>query len=143
MTPSCSIIIRTLNEARYLGELLQAIGNQSYPRRCWEVIIVDSGSSDETLAIANKFKCRVEHISRARFSFGRSLNVGCRVAQGDVLVFISGHCVPTTNEWLWDLVRPFHQPEIAVTYGRQVGGEDSKFSELCLFDKYFPASSDG
>lgn len=141
MTPTCSIVIRTLNEARYLGDVLAAISRQTYPAPCREVVIVDSGSTDSTLEIAQAHGCRIVHITRAQFSFGRSLNVGCDVALGEYLVFISGHCVPADPDWLWELVIPFRDEEVAVSYGRQIGGPETKFSEHCLFEKYFPASA--
>lgn len=140
MTPTCSIVIRTLNEARYLGDVLDAIARQTYPAPCREVVIVDSGSTDRTLEIAQARGCRVVRISREQFSFGRSLNVGCDAARGEHLVFISGHCVPSDVDWLWELLRPLHDEDVAVVYGRQVGGPETKFSEHCLFEKYFPAS---
>lgn len=143
MTPSCSIIIRTLNEGRYLDAALRAVAKQEYPAPCREVIIVDSGSTDDTLAIAAKHGCGIVHIRKEDFSFGRSLNVGCEQARGEFLVFISGHCVPADGRWLWNLMLPFRNERVAVTYGRQQGGPETKFSEHCLFEKYFPAFGDG
>ena len=143
MTPNCSIVIRTLSEARYLGAALEAVAAQDYPAPCREVVVVDSGSTDATLQIAQKYGCRIVHIRREDFSFGRSLNVGCDAAQGDFLVFISGHCVPTDSSWLWNLLLPFRDEQVAITYGRQQGGPETKFSEHCLFEKYFPAAGDG
>jgi glycosyltransferase involved in cell wall biosynthesis len=141
MTPTCSIVIRTLNEARHLGDVLDAVARQTYPAPCREVVVVDSGSTDDTLEIARSRSCRIVHITREQFSFGRSLNVGCDAARGEYLVFISGHCVPTDADWLWRLVLPFRDETVAVAYGRQIGGPETKFSEHCLFEKYFPASA--
>ena len=56
-----------------------------------EIILVDSGSNDKTLSIANKHKIIITHIEKKSFTFGRSLNIGCDIATGDILVFISGH----------------------------------------------------
>lgn len=105
--------------------------------------MVDSGSTDETLAIVERHGCKIVHIRREDFSFGRSLNVGCDAARGEFLVFISGHCVPTDSLWLWQLLLPFRDERVAVTYGRQQGGAETKFSEHCLFEKYFPSVGDG
>ena len=94
-----SIIIRTLNESRYLDSLLKSINNQKCKIKK-ETIIVDSGSTDGTINIAKNFCCRITNIKRSEFSFGRSLNIGCKLARGKILVIISGHCVPLDSFWL-------------------------------------------
>ncbi len=121
-----------------MPRLLQAVDEQTVERDQWEVVVVDSGSEDNTLAIAESHGAKIVHIPREQFSFGHSLNLGCEAAQGDVLVAISGHCVPTNPYWLARLIRPFEDPSVGVTYGRQVGGPETKFSETRIFDKYFP-----
>jgi glycosyltransferase involved in cell wall biosynthesis len=136
-----SVVIRTYNEERLLPELLQGISQQKLQKIGSEVIVVDSGSTDKTLSIAEEFKCRVVHISKEDFSFGRSLNIGCNAAIGDALVFISGHCIPANEHWLEKLVTPLSQGDVVWTYGRQVGNGDSRFSECRIFEKYFPAES--
>lgn len=135
-----SVVIRTLNEERYLEELLDAIKNQSREFYNIETVIVDSGSTDQTLLIAEKFGSRVTYIKKEDFTFGRSLNYGCDFAGGDFLVFISGHCIPKHKSWITNLVMPLEN-ECAYTYGRQLGRDTTKFSERQLFDKYFPAQS--
>lgn len=133
-----SIVIRTYNEARHLGALLEGIRSQSAPGLDAEVIVVDSGSTDETLSIAEHYGCRIEHIRKEDFSFGRSLNLGCRSASGDVLVMVSGHCIPVNENWLANLVGPLADNKLALVYGRQVGNESSHFSECRIFEKYYP-----
>lgn len=137
-----SIVIRTLNEARYLDELLCMIGRQDLGDE-FEVenVIVDSGSTDATLAIAERHGCTISHIRREDFSFGRSLNQGCEVARGDILVMVSGHCVPADEHWLRSLCRPIARGEVHYSYGRQLSGPDSHFSEGRIFAKYFPHQS--
>src|SRR5690606_23254012 len=130
-----SIVIRTLNEARYLGELLQAIERQDTGPFEVEVVVIDSGSDDGTLEIAQRHGCVITHITREQFSFGRSLNMGCEVARGDILVLISGHCVPTDEHWLRKLCQPIADGKVAYSYGKQVGGPESHFSECRIFSK--------
>ena len=133
-----SIIIRTLNEGRYLDDLLNTIANQNTRGLGQEEIIVESGSTDKTLKIAKQHGCRILHISREEFSFGRSLNMGCEAANGDILVFISGHCVPASTDWLFNLYQPLLEDDASYTYGKQLGGEQSHYSEKRIFAKYFP-----
>lgn len=133
-----SIIIRTLNEAKYLDALLTAVASQQTDHISHEVILVDSGSTDDTLAIAERHGCIIHHIGRNEFSFGRSLNLGCEAANGDILVIISGHCVPASNDWLANLCQPLLDGRANYTYGKQLGGWQSHFSEKRIFAKYFP-----
>lgn len=135
-----SIIIRTLNEERYLGELITAIERQVYDDEI-EIVVVDSGSTDSTLEIARKHQSKIVKISKEQFTFGRSLNLGCQNANGEALIIISGHCVPTGAYWLEKLVAPLKEKVAHYTYGRQIGGPTSKFSECRLFEKYYPPHS--
>ena len=137
-----SIIIRTYNEGKWLGEALKACAAQDNSEFSHEVVIVDSGSTDETLKIAERSGARITHIKKSDFTFGRSLNIGCDFAEGRFLVFISGHCIPVGDQWLANLVRPLHDGVCAFTYGRQSGRDGvTKFSEEQLFRKYFPDHS--
>ncbi len=144
-----SIIIRTYNEERYLGELLAAIDGQetagdangATPEIEKEVLVVDSGSTDRTLSVAESFGARILHIAKEDFSFGRSLNLGCDAAKGAVLVFISGHCVPCDAAWLGRLVTPILDGRVVSAYGKQRGGEATKLSEHQVFAKLYPEVS--
>jgi len=136
-----SLIIRTLNEARHLGDLLQGIAAQQTDGLNYEVVLVDSGSTDGTLEIAERHGCRILHITREEFSFGRSLNMGCAAASGDILAITSGHCVPADAFWLQRLCQPLLDGVAQYSYGRQFGGTYSHFSERRIFAKYFPDQS--
>ncbi len=136
-----SIIIRTYNEQKHLEELLKSINQQKCKEVQHEVVIVDSGSTDKTLVIAEKYACRITHIKKGEFTFGRSLNIGCGFAQGEILVFVSGHCIPASSDWLENLVKPIIEQCAVYTYGCQKGNGDTKFSEHQVFKKYYPSQS--
>lgn len=136
-----SVVIRTLNEARYLPALLAGIASQETGGLRSEVVLVDSGSTDGTLAIARSHGCNIHHIDRGAFSFGRSLNMGCEAAAGSILVITSGHCVPSDKRWLAELCKPIIDGVADYTYGRQLGGPATHVSELRIFAKYFPSTS--
>ena len=136
-----SIIIRTYNEEKHLPELLQAIADQKSDVCEIESVLVDSGSTDNTVEIAEKFSCRITHIKKEEFTFGKSLNIGCEFANGDFLLIISGHCIPANERWVENLVKPLINDTITYSYGRQIGRDTTKFSEEQVFDKYFPEHS--
>ena len=134
-----SIVFRALNEERWFEDALKACQLQTLDGLTSEIVLVDSGSTDGTLAIAERYGCNIRHIGKSEFTFGRSLNWGCEAASGKYLVFISAHCIPTHNGWLQDLIQPLINGEADYTYGRQIGDDGSNFSEKRLFEKYFPA----
>ena len=136
---AASIIIRTLNEERYIGEVLSEVFSQS--QSDIEVLIVDSGSTDSTLEIVKSFPCRLLSIDRHSFSFGGSLNIGCQEAAGDILVFLSGHCIPLDSDWLRALIEPIQSGEVDYCYGAQRGGDASNWGEICYFFCCFPEHS--
>ncbi|MBB3995894.1 glycosyltransferase involved in cell wall biosynthesis [Sulfitobacter undariae] len=106
-----------------------------------ETVLIDSGSTDGTVEIAQAHGARVTTITKAEFSFGRSLNRGCDFSTGDFLVLISGHCVPVDEHWLQNLCQPLIDGTVDYTYGRQIGDDDSNYSERRIFAKYFPEAS--
>ena len=136
---SVSIIIRCFNEERHIGTLLDQIFRQSV--RDPQVIVVDSGSTDGTLEIVSRFPVQLVRVSPSKFTFGYSLNQGCRRATGTYLVFASAHVVPCGADWLRQLIDPFGDPRVALVYGRQVGDGRTRFSEHQLFASQYPARS--
>lgn len=135
---SVSVVVRTYNEQKYLGQLLDGIARQDVAGIDVEVVVVDSGSSDETLEIARQHGARIVHINKDDFTFGRSLNVGCEAANGDFLVVVSGHCIPESKGWIAGLIAPLISGEASYSYGRQLGWSSSRFSEHQIFAKYYP-----
>ena len=67
--------------------------------------------------------------------------MGSDFANGDVLVYISGHCIPTNDTWLKELIKPILERKAGYTYGRQIGRDSTKFSESKIFEKYYPKKS--
>ena len=135
-----SVVIRALNEAEHLPRLLEGLASQT--RIPDEVLLVDSGSTDRSVEIAEKYGARVVHIPPGDFTFGRALNLGCESAKGDLLVFASAHVYPVSDEWIAELVAPFEVAKVGLVYGRQTGDERTSFSEMRLFRDWFPAQDD-
>lgn len=131
-----SIVIRSFNEADYIGDVLEAVEAQDY--RDFETILVDSGSTDGTLEIAEEYVDKIEFVSPKNFTFGYSCNVGCEAASGTFVSFLSAHAIPTDDQWLGTLIQNLRDDQVAMTYSNQVGAAETKFSEQRLFDTLFP-----
>ena len=63
-------------------------------RRHLQIIVVDSGSTDDSVAIAREHGATVIDIAPGTFTHGGSRNLGALRAQGEVLVFISQDAYP-------------------------------------------------
>jgi rhamnosyltransferase len=135
-----SIVIRCYNEERHIGRLLYGITQQNI--KDVEIIIVDSGSTDATLPIANQYPVKVVTIEPDAFSFGRSLNIGYKNTNNDIVVNASAHVYPIYETWLEKLAAPFANPDIAITYGMQRGSQMTKLSEQQIFLQLFPDHAD-
>ena len=133
---NCSIVIRAYNEEKHIGRLLEGIRQQTL--KDVEIILVDSGSTDRTVSVAESFSARIVRIPSAEFTFGRSLNFGVREATREFIVIASAHVYPVYPDWLESLLRPFEDGQVALTYGKQRGYELSKFSEQQIFHQWFP-----
>ena len=97
-----SVIIRTFDSERTIGEVLEAVSSQRLSDR--EIVIVDSGSTDGTLGIIRRYPHVFVDYSREPFGYGASLNAGMSAASGEYAVCLSSHCVPLRDDWLAELV---------------------------------------
>ncbi len=138
-TPLCSLVIRAYNEEKHIGRLLEGVMQQTM-KDC-EIILVDSGSTDATVAIARRYPVQVVHIAPQEFTFGRSLNLGIQHARGEFIVIASAHVYPVYPDWLERLLAPFADPQVALTYGKQRGDHRTKFSEHQIFARWFPETT--
>jgi rhamnosyltransferase len=135
----CSIVVRAYNEERHIAKLLEGILRQTVQET--EILLVDSGSTDATVAIASRYPVRIVTIPPNEFTFGRSLNLGCNQALADLIVIASAHVFPVYPDWLERLLAPFDEPQVGLAYGRQSGTSSSRYSERQQFAKMFPGES--
>ena len=89
-----SVVITAYNTAAYLPETLDSVFAQSYPS--YEVIVVDDGSTDDTVARAREFGNSIQLILRAHEGLGAARNAGIACATGDYVAFLD-------SDDLWDV----------------------------------------
>ena len=126
---TASIVIRAKNEASAIGETLARIQEQAGAPG-FEIIVVDSGSTDGTVDIARRFDVRLIEIPQQSFTYGRALNIGITAAQGEFVVALSAHSTPVDNRWLASLLDPFRDSTIGAVYGRQTPRSNATKLEL-------------
>ncbi|MBI4519659.1 MAG: glycosyltransferase family 2 protein, partial [Gemmatimonadetes bacterium] len=119
MNESISIVIPTKDGGPAFGYLrrhLQAVRE----RHGVQVLVIDSGSSDTTAQDAERDGFRVQRIPPQEFGHGRTRNLGVRLAQGDVVCFLTQDVLPCTLDWPLVFARALEDPRVAGVYGRQV-----------------------
>jgi rhamnosyltransferase len=112
--PSASVIIRTLDAAEHLEPLAGGFRRQSVP--C-EIVVVDSGSTDATLELAERLADRVHRLPPGTYTPGRALNAGAAIAAGEVHVAFSAHCRLPDDGWLERSLSHYADPRVAATNG--------------------------
>jgi rhamnosyltransferase len=119
-----SIVLLTYNGDTYLREVLASIFKQK-TRFSYEVIAIDSGSSDRTLEILENYFVRVIQIPNQEFGHGRTRNFGAQNTFGRYVVFLTQDATPANENWLENLVRPLAEDQrVAGTYSRQIPRRD-------------------
>lgn len=121
-----SIVIPVLNSGNVLKNCLQSIRSQNYPQDKVEILIIDGGSTDNTLTIASRFACRILQNPLKTAEGGKA--VGVKSATGQYIVFIDSDNILPQNNWLSQMLAPFNSSPsiigsepIEFTYRRDAG----------------------
>lgn len=115
-----SVIIPVKNGGECFKAVLESTMAQQAP---WpfEVLVIDSGSSDGSVAFARSIGCRVEEISSSSFGHGRTRNLGAQITSGEFIVFITHDACPVDTKWLLNLVDAADMaPDVAGAFGRHL-----------------------
>jgi len=127
-----SIVIPTKNGGADIGACLEAVYSQKGTGP-FEVIVIDSGSTDNTLEIVGRYPVRLERIPPETFHHARTRNYAAGLARGEVLVFLSQDAIPASDTWLAALARDFREPSIGAVYGRQLPKAESGLERRSAF----------
>lgn len=115
-----SIIIPTKNAGDSFDKVLEAIYSQKTSYN-YEVICVDSGSSDNTISIIQSYPCKLIKISPSEFGHGKTRNLGASYGSGRYIVFITQDALPADNNWLQEFVDIMDSDEqIAGAFGKHI-----------------------
>ncbi|MBU0929980.1 MAG: glycosyltransferase family 2 protein [Nanoarchaeota archaeon] len=146
--PLITIILPTYNNAKTIRECLNGIFMQDYKN--FEVLLIDGGSTDDTLKIASEFKCKILNNSfrieeRARVQ-------GIKESKGEILCFLDADNFLLDKEWLKKMIKPFEDKEIigadtlsytfrkndplVTKYCALIGGDDPIAIYLGLYDRF-------
>ena len=116
-----TVVVLTYNGERYLRDLLAAVASQRLDGAV-ETLVIDSGSTDATLAIIADFpQVRLVQIPNAEFGHGRTRNRAAHEATGRYVAYLTHDAVPAHDRWLYELLKPFELNErVAAVMGSQI-----------------------
>jgi rhamnosyltransferase len=123
------VVIRTLDEAELIGRCLETLHGQRGGHEL-DIVVVDSGSTDDTVAIAEAGGARVVHMAPEDFDYSKALNLGIEEARGEHLAILSAHAIPIDDGWLEHMLAPFEDPKVAGVAGRQIAWPEAPWSEV-------------
>jgi len=92
-----SVIIPAFNSAGTINLTLSSIFSNKFPRECFEVLIIDNASTDDTVKVAQRYPVKVYHCSKR--GIGPPRNEGVRMARGDIVCFTDSDCI-VEKDWL-------------------------------------------
>ena len=119
MMPKVSILVLTKNEATNIERSVGAVFEQDTTLP-FEVVVVDSGSTDGTLEMLAKYPVKLIQIRPLEFHHSKTRNLLAENSQGELLVYLGGDAWPVSNSWLSYLVEPFADAAVGGVYGRQI-----------------------
>jgi len=123
--PAISIVVPTFNGAATLPALLESVSRQRVDRP-FEVVAVDSGSTDGSVQLLQKAGVRLLSIPAGTFNHGLTRNLAIEGSAGELIVLIVQDAVPASDTWLAALTRPFAEdPCLAGTFARQLARPDA------------------
>jgi len=128
-----SIILLTLNPGKNFRKVLRAIFNQKYKN--YEVILIDSFSTDNTLKYAKNYPIRIFKIQRSNFGHGKTRNLGAKLARGRYVVYLSQDAIPVDNNWLTNLLANLKIENVAGVFGRQIPYKTATLLEIFNYNE--------
>ncbi|MEA2037004.1 MAG: glycosyltransferase [Nanoarchaeota archaeon] len=113
--PNLSVIIPTFNEEKNIKQCLDSVYNSTYPKEKMEVFVVDDGSTDSTVEIANAFK-EVKVLKQDHKGKSEALNLGTSKAKYDFILGIDADTF-IEKECIKEIVKPLKNREVGATTG--------------------------
>jgi rhamnosyltransferase len=134
--PLISVVIPVKNGIDTLPSCLDGLFRQTLKDKL-EVIAIDSGSTDGTLELLERYRVRVHHLPPKEFNHGETRNLGVHLARGTFVVMTVQDATPASDNWIELMLSHFDNPEVAGVCGQQIVGSDADKNPLQWFS---PAS---
>ena len=137
-TPSVTVIMRTKNVEDIVGQALDGLFAQDFSD--FQVMVVDSGSTDGTRDVVGRYPATVRVIRAEDYVPGPVLNEAIRRCSSELVVFQNSDVVPLRTDALSSLVAAFQDPEVMAAFGRQLPRPEAHTWVRGDYARAFPAA---
>ena len=135
-----TIILRTFNNDDIVGQTLKALSSQSY--KDYELLVVDSGSTDNTLKIVSSYEHRLIKVKKEDYHPGIVLNNAVSKANTGLIVFLNSDTVMLHKNCLRTLINELKDEETSAVYARQVARPEANPWVRRDYEIAFPKDKD-
>ena len=107
--PQITVAVVCLNEEKNIGPCLESLLHQTFPLKNYEILVVDNGSTDDTLKVVKKFKAKspnLRWVENSKIGIAASRNVAVKESRGELLALTDADC-RTPRQWLKKLISGF------------------------------------
>lgn len=136
--PKVTVLIPTKNGGLIFEKVLAGVVGQRTP---WpfEVLVIDSGSSDNTIELCQRYpQVRLHTIPPKEFGHGRTRNLGVSMARGEYVALITQDALPADDNWLAAMVAEMEKdPAIAGVFGRHIAYPDANPFTIYELEQHF------
>jgi len=113
--PTISVVTPSYNQGRFIGDTIRSVLDQGYPNL--EYIIIDGGSTDETIDVIQKYEHRLTHwVSEKDGGAADALRRGFRIATGDIFAYLNSDDVYLPDA-LHTVSAVMRDPDVDVAFG--------------------------
>lgn len=128
-----SVVIITKNQKDLLEKSLPILLKQKFDED-FEIIVVDSGSTDGAVEYVKSQKIKLVKIKPENFNYAFAFNTGASKAEGEILVRLSGDVIPLRRDFLAEITGPFDDNKVGAVYGRYTISGRKEYG----FPKFWP-----
>ena len=121
-----SIVVPVRNNEEMIGDCIESLLAQDFPKDDYEIIVVDNKSTDKTADIIKRYP--VKYVYEDKIGRTKARNTGIKNSSGEIIAFIDSDCVAEKN-WLNELVKGFKNKRVGGVGGKNIGYKTSTYVE--------------
>lgn len=115
------VVIRSNNDRELIEKTLARLATQDVP---FKLTSFDNASTDGTLELLEKHGANIHHVPQGTYIPGTVINDAMEATENEIVVFINSDCTPQSDHVISDILKPFDDPNVAATFGRQIPHPD-------------------